>query len=173
MCELGPVGTWWTDLKSVSNLSPDLFPGQTWCDPGGFHTPAFLRPGTSARQSAFPCTQSAISQLPESENGCWTTHSTNIFSNENSEFHHPRGDGPVSRLPYVCALCGKRFTFKEHYEGHVNVHNNVKAYKCPYCPKEYAYKTSLRLHVNRSCNKKPKETNWTIYSIMSMLAVHI
>lgn len=145
-------------MKIVSNLSRDLFPGQTWCDPAGFHTPAFLRAGTSpkARQSAFPCTQSATSQLPESENGCWTTCSSEIFSNENSDLHQPRGDGHVARLPYVCGLCGKRFTFKEHYEGHVNVHNNVKAYKCPYCPKKYAYKTSLRLHLNRSCYRNLK-----------------
>lgn len=55
----------------------------------------------------------------------------------------------MTRTPYICLLCGKRFLFKDHFEGHMNVHNNLKSFACPRCSRKYAYKTSLRLHMKR------------------------
>lgn len=51
---------------------------------------------------------------------------------------------------YKCDKCGRGFIRREHYIGHMNVHNNVKTYTCPYCPKKFAHKSSLRFHL-KSC----------------------
>ena len=48
---------------------------------------------------------------------------------------------------FRCKLCDRGFTMKDHYEGHMNVHNRVKAFRCPNCPKAFAHKTSLRAHL--------------------------
>ena len=48
---------------------------------------------------------------------------------------------------FRCELCGRGFTMKDHYEGHMNVHNRIKAFQCPNCPKAFAHKTSLRAHM--------------------------
>ncbi|XP_076460627.1 uncharacterized protein LOC143293555 isoform X20 [Babylonia areolata] len=53
----------------------------------------------------------------------------------------------LNKLPYSCLVCGQGFTEKDHFEGHMNSHNNIKAYKCPHCSHEFTYKASLRNHV--------------------------
>ncbi|XP_076465066.1 uncharacterized protein LOC143296877 isoform X11 [Babylonia areolata] len=53
----------------------------------------------------------------------------------------------LNRLPHTCPVCGKGFTEKDHFEGHMNRHNNVKAYQCSQCSRQFTYKTSLRRHV--------------------------
>ncbi|XP_076464984.1 uncharacterized protein LOC143296877 isoform X2 [Babylonia areolata] len=61
----------------------------------------------------------------------------------------------LNTLPYTCNICGKGFTKLDNYEGHMNVHNNIKAYKCLYCSKRYPYKTSLNMHLRTSsCRMK-------------------
>lgn len=52
-----------------------------------------------------------------------------------------------NKLPYFCSICGQGFTEKDHFEGHMNRHNNFKAHKCPHCSHEFTYKTSLRRHI--------------------------
>ncbi|XP_076465035.1 uncharacterized protein LOC143296877 isoform X8 [Babylonia areolata] len=53
---------------------------------------------------------------------------------------------------FSCHICEKKFMFKEHYEGHLNMHFNIRAFKCPNCPKQFAYKTGVSLHLrNGSC----------------------
>lgn len=57
---------------------------------------------------------------------------------------------------FRCELCGRGFTMKDHYEGHMNVHNRVKAFQCPNCPKAFAHKTSLRAHIKLgACTGQP------------------
>jgi len=53
----------------------------------------------------------------------------------------------LNKLPYFCSVCGQGFTEKDHFEGHMNRHNNFKAHKCPHCSHEFTYKTSLRRHI--------------------------
>lgn len=53
------------------------------------------------------------------------------------------GDNPNFR----CAVCGQGFVMKSHYEGHMNMHFNVKAFECPNCPRKFAYKSSLKHHM--------------------------
>lgn len=61
----------------------------------------------------------------------------------------------LKRLPHVCNLCGKGYNYKEAYEGHMNMHNNIRAYKCPNCLKGWYYKTNLRDHIRLGgCKKK-------------------
>lgn len=61
----------------------------------------------------------------------------------------------LKRLPHVCTLCGKGYNYKEAYEGHMNMHNNTRAYKCPNCFKGWYYKTNLRDHIRLGgCKKK-------------------
>lgn len=52
---------------------------------------------------------------------------------------------------FRCHLCDHGFTMRDQYEGHMNMHNNVKAFCCPKCPKAFAHKTSLRAHM-RDCS---------------------
>ncbi|KAL8586386.1 hypothetical protein ACOMHN_023001 [Nucella lapillus] len=62
---------------------------------------------------------------------------------------------------FRCGLCGKGFLMKGHYEGHMNMHNNVKAFHCPGCPRRFAYKSSLNAHV-KFCRPQGflKEKRW-------------
>jgi hypothetical protein len=123
-----------------------LFSGQTWIAVAS--NPPYL----NKRSSGHP-----------SPGQSWFTNTDHSrSSNTMSSKHEPNNVNfptvglqckvPTSALPkppYVCYLCDKNFLFKEHYEGHMNVHNNIKAFKCPKCSREYAYKTSLRLHLKR------------------------
>ena len=60
----------------------------------------------------------------------------------------------TKRLPYECGICGKGFNQKEHFQGHMNMHNNIKAYKCEKCNREFVYRTSLDQHRRESvCSK--------------------
>ncbi|KAL8604938.1 hypothetical protein ACOMHN_028566 [Nucella lapillus] len=128
---------------------PDTF-GQAWGNPAALHTSSYQthegippHPGhTWGPDGEFPY-QTAPGYSPAG------------FM-EDSGLQQPSRNVQGPRPPYVCPLCGKGFVFKEHFEGHMNVHNNIKAFKCPYCPREYAYKTSLRLHINRACKKAPR-----------------
>ena len=52
----------------------------------------------------------------------------------------------LNYTPYTCEICGKGFNFKRHYEGHMNTHNNVKAFKCTDCACQFTYKASLWRH---------------------------
>ncbi|XP_076460630.1 uncharacterized protein LOC143293555 isoform X22 [Babylonia areolata] len=49
--------------------------------------------------------------------------------------------------PFTCDICGKGFNFKRHFEGHMNTHNNVKAFKCSACSCQFTYRASLYRHV--------------------------
>lgn len=53
---------------------------------------------------------------------------------------------------YKCDICHKTFVFREHFQGHLNSHSNIKAFKCPDCPKRFTYKSGVSLHRrNGSC----------------------
>ncbi|KAL8567902.1 hypothetical protein ACOMHN_059024 [Nucella lapillus] len=53
----------------------------------------------------------------------------------------------LHKLPHMCLVCGKGFTERDHFEGHMNRHNNIKAHQCPQCSRQFTYKTSLRRHM--------------------------
>jgi len=50
--------------------------------------------------------------------------------------------------PHQCTLCGKSFLYTNMLEDHMNMHNNVKAYKClrAGCGKGYSNRNSLFKH---------------------------
>lgn len=69
-----------------------------------------------------------------------------------ASFSSPNGlRGHINKVhlnytPYTCEICGKGFNFRRHYEGHMNTHNNVKAFKCTDCACQFTYKASLWRH---------------------------
>ena len=63
-------------------------------------------------------------------------------------------------MRHVCGVCGKGFTMRGHYIGHMNMHNQVKAFQCTTCSKTFAYRTSLRTHIrNGTCALMHVEQN--------------
>ena len=66
----------------------------------------------------------------------------------------------LKKMRHVCGVCGKGFTMRGHYIGHMNMHNQVKAFQCTTCSKTFAYRTSLRTHIrNGTCALMHVEQN--------------
>lgn len=60
----------------------------------------------------------------------------------------------LNKPAYVCSICERGFMSKEHFDDHVNMHNNVKAHQCPNCSSWFTFKTCLRRHIRQGvCNK--------------------
>ena len=60
----------------------------------------------------------------------------------------------LNKAAQVCSICEKGFTSKEHFEDHMNMHNNVKAHQCPNCSSWFTFKACLRRHIRQGvCNK--------------------
>ena len=55
----------------------------------------------------------------------------------------------LNKPAHVCTLCGKGFASKDHFMGHVNMHNNIKAHQCPLCSRKFSHKCSLRSHMKK------------------------
>ena len=79
----------------------------------------------------------------------------------------------LQKWNFECHICEKKFMFKEHYEGHLNMHFNIKAFKCPHCPKRFAYKTGVSLHIrNGSCEGLQKSTEgWWLVKLSELSKV--
>ena len=59
-----------------------------------------------------------------------------------------------NKAPYTCEVCGRGFTMRGHYVGHMNMHNKIKTFTCLKCPKAFAHRSSLRYHLrNSDCGK--------------------
>ena len=52
--------------------------------------------------------------------------------------------------PLKCQYCGKGFTCKSNLRGHLTSHMNVFEFKCDFCQKEFRYKKDLVAHIQRS-----------------------
>ena len=48
---------------------------------------------------------------------------------------------------YRCETCGKGFSIRSHYYGHLAAHTGVKRYVCSVCLKEFMWKRSLKAHM--------------------------
>ena len=60
----------------------------------------------------------------------------------------------LNKAAHVCSICEKGFMSKEHFEDHMNMHNNIKAHQCPNCSSRFTFKTCLRRHIRLGvCNK--------------------
>jgi len=57
---------------------------------------------------------------------------TEADSNDITE--HPHDDRP---RPYVCTVCDKRFTRKDHLTNHRNKHTGKNLYSCSQCEKRF------------------------------------
>ena len=52
---------------------------------------------------------------------------------------------------YKCNQCGKGFSQKVVYEGHMNMHLGLKPYKCEFCGAAYQNQSNLLAHKRKSC----------------------
>jgi len=73
---------------------------------------------------------------------------TEADSNDITE--HPYDDKP---RPYVCTVCEKRFTRKQHLNRHRERHTGGKLYSCTQCEKRFTTQRYLTSHMNVHSSK--------------------
>ena len=112
---------------------------------------ALLAPGTVASSRTGPRPHRAKPGTPAGHlpcDQCGATFATPRGLKLHRDYMH------FNKTPYSCEQCGRGFTMRGHYVGHMNMHNKVKAFKCLRCPKAFAHRSSLRWHMrNSDCGK--------------------
>jgi len=81
--------------------------------------------------------------FPVNDVSCWvlgycageTSFEVKIEADSNDITEHPHDDKP---RPYVCTVCDKRFTRKQHLNRHKVTHTGEKLYSCTHGRKLYA-----------------------------------
>ena len=163
-------GRFYTILKMDVWLKVGVFPGSVF----GFPSPRWPGNSTSFSEvpgepkcgpSAWPADRESMHLHPRTSAAKPTSSHlslSRIFLCELCDATFTSSSGLKShtncihlkKYPYVCSICGKRFTLKEHYSDHMSMHNKVKAHKCPNCGRLFTFKTSLRKHLrDRVCRK--------------------
>uniref|UniRef100_A0A672ZBG5 C2H2-type domain-containing protein n=1 Tax=Sphaeramia orbicularis TaxID=375764 RepID=A0A672ZBG5_9TELE len=49
--------------------------------------------------------------------------------------------------PFVCSVCGVRFTTKFNLRSHMRVHTGERPFSCLVCHKQFKYKNNIRFHM--------------------------
>uniref|UniRef100_A0A8C6LPK3 C2H2-type domain-containing protein n=1 Tax=Nothobranchius furzeri TaxID=105023 RepID=A0A8C6LPK3_NOTFU len=57
--------------------------------------------------------------------------------------------------PFVCELCGQRFSDKTYLTRHMNVHTEHKPFACGHCGKRFSRRSYLTSHVKVHTGHKP------------------
>ena len=86
---------------------------------------------------------------------CQFCHAT-LTSQRGMELHIDRFHR--NKFRFRCEHCGKGFVVKDHYEGHMNMHSNVRVHQCPFCAITFAFKSGLRRHVKKGTCRKGRAT---------------
>jgi len=73
-----------------------------------------------------------------------------IEADSNDITEHPHDDKP---RPYLCTVCDKRFTKKQHLNFHKPTHNTEKLYSCSQCEKRFKTQRYLKIHMNVHSSK--------------------
>lgn len=127
--------------------------------------PQFSQPepeadGTNSSDPGLPCGSAARREnLPgpdtDDSDGGWK-ESTELPSGLDS-VEIPGGDaGPdVSKKPFRCSDCGKRFTRNSHLKIHMRIHTGEKPFSCSFCNKKFTQKIGLDNHLTTHTGEKP------------------
>ncbi|XP_015818998.2 zinc finger protein 664-like [Nothobranchius furzeri] len=57
--------------------------------------------------------------------------------------------------PFVCELCGKRYNRNSHLNVHINVHAGQKPFSCEVCGQRFSQRTCLNRHISIHTGEKP------------------
>ncbi|RXG68537.1 Protein krueppel [Armadillidium vulgare] len=49
--------------------------------------------------------------------------------------------------PFMCEVCHKRFTLKQHLRLHLRTHTGERPHKCTVCPRSFTQKGHLKSHI--------------------------
>jgi len=71
-------------------------------------------------------------------------------ADSNDITEHPHDDKP---RPYLCTVCDKQFTTKQHLNSHKISHTGEKLYSCNQCGKRFSSQSYLRSHTNTHSSK--------------------
>ncbi|XP_050094059.1 zinc finger protein 135-like [Anopheles aquasalis] len=58
--------------------------------------------------------------------------------------------------PFVCALCGARFTLSENLTKHRRIHDDDRRYECDHCGERFLHWTARRYHIARVHTKEKR-----------------
>lgn len=62
---------------------------------------------------------------------------------------------PVVDEPYVCKICGMRFSKNGNLERHMQMHYGVRSYACKICNKKFTQKWNMIRHMKLHTGEKP------------------
>lgn len=70
------------------------------------------------------------------------------------DVHERTHTGEVN--PFVCSICHKRFSARQHLVDHVQAHTDERPFECNLCPARFSYKSALNSHIKAHATGKVK-----------------
>lgn len=80
------------------------------------------------------------------ENGWLCKECGRVFNSKSGAYIHVRQEH-LKTHRYLCEICSEGFMMKANYEGHMNSHKSIRAFKCQHCSKSYFYSGDLQRHL--------------------------
>ena len=98
------------------------------------------------------------------------TFEVKVEADSNDITEHPHDDKP---RPYLCTVCDKRFTRKDHLQCHKEIHATGNLYSCSQCEKCFATQHYLKKHMNVHSSKYTCTECGKCFSSNSVLGRHM